>query len=503
MITELEKIDYELKKNATNGIKLSEFIYREKKEFEESTRYKEMKIGDRYFANDTDIQKKLRKYIELDGTEKIAKHAKNFKLEHSIIYKLVMQKASFLLKQEPTIQQRDEEHKNETYSKEIGKIFNKKMHKRLKRTVIEAVNKGLNWWYVYIDEQGDLKVRLKYATKIVPLWQDDEHEILDAIIMVYKLENYTELGKEDVIKIEYCNLEGVRYYVIDGDHLIEDVEEAEKHKEAYLRLDEEGISIFGHFVLNGVPMVWKKIPYVYWKYNCNELSLIHYLKSLVDCYNEMTSRKADNIYDAPDGVNVVKNYNDDEEKFQNKLQTINTIFVDTDGDYKREAIITDIEAYKVFMEQLRKDIYEAGFGVDTQSDKFGNQKSGIAIQELYADLDLDCSNIETEFQASLEYFKFFIDNWLLIKTGQDYSSIELDFSFNKTMTVNEQELIENCKNSVGVISNRTIRAKHPFVTDLDKEEKQIKKEEEEANEYLQAFSKIQDTDNEGIKDNEE
>ena len=55
----------------------------------------------------------------------------------------------------------------------------------------------------------------------------------------------------------------------------------------------------------------------------------------------------------------------------------------------------------------------------------------------------------------------------------------------------------------GVISNRTIRAKHPFVTDLDKEEKQIKKEEEEANEYLQAFSKIQDTDNEGIKDNEE
>ena len=59
--------------------------------------------------------------------------------------------------------------------------------------------------YIYIDEQGDLKVRLKYATKIVPLWQDDEHEILDAIIMVYKLENYTELGKEDVIKIEYCN----------------------------------------------------------------------------------------------------------------------------------------------------------------------------------------------------------------------------------------------------------------------------------------------------------
>ena len=58
MITELERIDYELKKNAENGIKLSEFIYREKKEFEQSTRYKEMKIGDRYFANSSEIQKK-------------------------------------------------------------------------------------------------------------------------------------------------------------------------------------------------------------------------------------------------------------------------------------------------------------------------------------------------------------------------------------------------------------------------------------------------------------
>ena len=225
------------------------------------------------------------------------------------------------------------------------------------------------------------------------------------------------------------------------------------------------------------------------------------MKSLVDCYNELTSRKADNIFEAPEGVNVVKNYSDDEEKFQNKLQTINTIFVDTDGDYKRENISTDIEAFKVFIEQLRKDIYEAGFGVDTQSENFGNLKSGVAIQELYADLDLDCSNIETEFQASLEYFKFFIDNWLYIKTGQNYSNVEVDFSFNKTMTVNEQELIENCKNSVGIISKKTILSKHPFVTDVAKEQQQIKTEEKEENEYLQAFENIQ---NEGqdVEENE-
>ena len=249
MITPLEKIDYELKKNAENGTKLSEFIYEEKKDFEKSKRYEEMKIGDRYFANDTDIQYKVRNYVELDGTEKIAKHAKNFKLEHSIIYKLVMQKAGYLLKKEPTIQQRDNEHENKEYTKQLGLIFNKKMHKRLKRTVIEAVNKGISWWHIYIDEQGDLKVQLKYATKIIPLWADDEHEILDAIIMVYKLENYTDTGKEDVIKVEFCNLEGTRYYVINGDKLIEDSEEAEKHKAAFIKEDEEGVRNFRTFCI--------------------------------------------------------------------------------------------------------------------------------------------------------------------------------------------------------------------------------------------------------------
>lgn len=203
------------------------------------------------------------------------------------------------------------------------------------------------------------------------------------------------------------------------------------------------------------------------------------------------------------GVNVVKNYSDDEEKFQKNLQTFNTVFVDEDGDYDRKQIATDIDAYKVFIEQLRRDIYEAGFGIDTQSEKFGTQKTGVAIEELYADLDLDCSNIETEFQASLEYFKYFIDNWLILKTNKDYSEIDLDFIFNKTMTVNEQELIENCKNSIGIISMKTIRAKHPYVTDIEKEEKQIEIEEQEENEYAQAFNNLQNnSNNEGSEDNE-
>ena len=72
-------------------------------------------------------------------------------------------------------------------------------------------------------------MRLRYATRIIPLWQDEEHEILDAIIMTYEVEVYTSATeKEKRTKVEYWDLEGVRYYIYDGSNLIEDVEEVEK-----------------------------------------------------------------------------------------------------------------------------------------------------------------------------------------------------------------------------------------------------------------------------------
>lgn len=60
----------------------------------------------------------------------------------------------------------------------------------------------------------------------------------------------------------------------------------------------------------------KGIPFIYFKYNGDELPLIHFLKALLDCYDELTSKMGDTIYEAPDGVNVVKNYQSEAGTFQ-------------------------------------------------------------------------------------------------------------------------------------------------------------------------------------------
>lgn len=480
MITEMDKIKMIITEGAKKGLKLSKFIDLQINDFKKSKVYEEMQIGSKYFKNEGDIKDKKRTFINEQGAEEIAPHAKNYQLKHPILYKMINQKAGYLLRKKPTIKQviAKDETEDEEYKEILKSLFNNKMHKRLKYTLIETVKRGISWWQLYIDEVGDLKARLRYATRIVPLWQDEEHEILDAIIMTYDVEVYTsETERTTKTKVEYWDLDGVRYYIYDGADLIEDVAEVEKRKDLEIGKDNEGTTILAHFRIGNVLHNWKKIPFVYFKYNGDEMPLIHLLKTLIDCYDELCSKTGDAIYEAPDGVNVVKNYQAEAGTFQKNLQTFGTVFLDDNGEYDKKNTELKIEAFKSFIEQLRKDIYEGGSCVDTQSEKFGTQESGVALKQLYADLDLDCGNIETEFKSSLEYFMFFYNNWIEMTTSKNYEDKEIEYVFNKTMTVNEKELIENCVNSLQILSKDTILSRHPYVNDVEDEKEKIEKEE--------------------------
>ena len=74
---------------------------------------------------------------------------------------------------------------------------------------------------------------------------------------------------------------------------------------------------------------------------------------------------------------------------------------------------------------------------------------------------------------------FFYNNWVEMTTGKDYTDKEVEYVFNKTMTVNEKELIENCVNSLEILSLDTILSKHPYVNDKEDEKEKIRIKEDE------------------------
>ena len=136
----------------------------------------------------------------------------------------------------------------------------------------------------------------------------------------------------------------------------------------------------------------------------------------------------------------------------------------------------------------------------------GNNPNQMNIQSMYSDIDLDANGMETEFQAAFDDLLWFI-NQDFANTGRGEYSDEVTIVFNRDILINETEAIENCSKSVGILSNETIVAQHPWTLDADTELERLQKEKEEAmaqaQEYAGAFGNPQGGDSGGDEGGEE
>jgi len=463
--SEQQKINNIIIRGAKTAATLEQIMQLEIGDWRKSEKLKWMETGDRYYRNKTDILERKRTAIGPSGAQEPVGNLANNKLANAFVRKLVDQKVGYLLGKPLSVQT-----DNKVYSEAWGEILKPDMYRRLQSTGKEAVNKGLAWWFVYYDEQGQLSFRKMRSEEIIPLWADEAHTILDAVIRDYEVVVYEGLQRKSVHKIEWWDKNGVSRYVYDGTGLIPDVEAGATGSHfTVVSNDEEA------------PINWERVPFICFKYNEEEQPLVEIIKSLVDDYDRNKSDNSNNLEDLPNSIYVVKNYDGaDPVEFRKNIAIYRTAFVSGDGGLDSVGIEIDTEAYKTHVEQSRKDIYEFGRGVDTQGVDVGSAPSGVALRFLYSDLDLDASLMETEFQASLERLRWFVDTHLYNSTGIDYSQENISFIFNRDMPIDEQSIITGIKDSVGILSDETLVAQHPYVTDVKAELKRIKKQKEEA-----------------------
>ena len=142
-------------------------------------------------------------------------------------------------------------------------------------------------------------------------------------------------------------------------------------------------------------------------------------------------------------------------------------------DIKSTNISTDMVERHLSLD--RKDLYEAGRGVDTQTEDFKNA-SGVALKFLYADLDLDANGIESEFTVSLTEMSEFVALWLLLLEKGNFVGVPVTFTLNRDIVINESDAIEECVKSREILSEKTILENHPWVKSV--EDELLRKDEE-------------------------
>ena len=442
---------------------------------------KQQLAGELYYDNRQEVLAKRRLAIDDDGELIEVKHLPNNRIIDNQYAKLVDQKTNYSFGRPFSFDTEDK-----AYAKALSQIFGSRFRRVMRNLGEGAWIGGKSWLYLYYDN-GELMFKRLPADEVLPFWTDADHTILDAAVHVYAVEEYDASEKaKTVVKVEVLHGGGVDCFI--------------RHDDGTLEPDNMARS--GDYITAPDPETgerrgynWQRVPLICFKSSHHELPLLSRVKCIQDAYNQILSSFADRMEeDIHSTVIVIKNYDgEDLGRLRYNLATYGIIKVQSydgaEGGASTLEIEVNAENYKTVLSLLKDALIENARGYDAKDDRMGNKPNQLNIRSMYSDIDLDANSIETEFQAAMEELLWFV-NQHLANTGKgDFEGEEVKVIFDRDVLINETEAINNCKNSVGILSNETIVKNHPWISDPEQELGRIKKEQEEATEdpYQAAF----------------
>ena len=415
--------------------------------FRESEQFAYYKYGDDYYKgrNTAIMGRDPKCYVEGFGAVSNPYKA-NHRLASVYLQKIVDQKVGYLLGN--GVNFTDETFKPDNY----GPVFDDFMQD-LGTT---AAKKGRGWVYFYVDK-GKLKMIEVAPEQITPVY--DENDELSEIIRQYTREIG---GKEMQITLVYDS-DGVTEY-----HKIKNKWEMTSQYGHY----STDLSQYGS-VISTEEHSFGAVPFVELKNNPDCLSDLYPIKALIDIYDIVNSDFANNIDDMQDAFFVIKNFQGDNyNEFLSQLKKTKAVKVGEDGDVTTSQLQIPTEARSVFLTLTDANIFKFAMAVDTTK-LSGNSLTNVAIKAQFADLDLKTDKFESQVRKFVKDIMDFIG----LYEGKTYDAT---VKFNRSMIVNEAEMIEAVNKSAMLLSTKTLLEAHPLVEDVEDEIKR-KAEEPELN----------------------
>lgn len=329
----------------------------------------------------------------------------------------------------------------------ISDILGDDYERKIKNIGIEASNAGRAWIHYWIDETDGLK-NFKYAKvdseQIIAEYSNGLERELESIIRYYNCYELEE-GLEDETLFSY-----VEYWT----------------KDKFIRMKFKETISSNYISCEEVTHMLEAVPFIEFANNEKKQSDLVKYKKLIDLYDRVASGFANDLEDIQQVIYILENYSGENlGQFLGDLKRYKAIKTETGdggGGIKTLQIEIPVEARKVLLELLKKQIYESGQGLQQDSQSYGNA-SGVALDFFYRELEIKSGLLETEFKSSLKAFIRVILKFLNI----DAKKINLTFTRNKIR--NDLETAQIAQQSVGVISKKTILKNHPWVEDLEEE----------------------------------
>lgn len=396
--------------------------------FLKSEKFQKMVDGQNYYLGKNDITKrKFYMYGLLD--QKIDSYRSNIKTASNFIKPIIDHKISYCFSNDIVIE--NFETMAIDYNDEIDIIAE------------NAAKCSIGWGYVYIDQMKNLKIKNIDPKTIIPIYDSSIERNLEKIIRHYELNNikYAELWSNDEVNIYKCEKE--EYQLIE------------------VRTND-----------------WGMIPFVPFKNNNEETTDVENIKDLIDAYDIVLSDFNNNFIDFQEAIILLKNYADNVATPEAAIEIMEWFkkykIINVKADGGLEILTREIpyQARKEIISLLRKLIYETSQAVDLEELK-GGSLTNIVIKAFFIFFDLKCNKIIKEAKKFIKKLMEFSNIYNGMRVSTQSNIINSKIVFNKAILINENEIVDICVKSEGIISRKTIISNHPWVTDVDLELKQL------------------------------
>ncbi|MBQ3568007.1 MAG: phage portal protein [Anaerotignum sp.] len=440
-----------------------------------SERKRKMEEGERYFRGEHDIlQKDFRRSpvseTGQDGEERMQMFFNPNRSNHHCVnpfhHTLVTQKTAYLVGREPTITVKGG---NMEFEKMLAEASDEQFNGTLQRWIIGAANKGVEYLHVYYDEEGEFRYCIVPAEEIIAVYDEVYQQDLKEVIRYYDIKVLDGGREKTRRRVEWWTADSVTRYTEDsnGEFLQEDTG---GHWAVTEMLDGEEKETLHHG--------WGRVPFIPLRNNEREMTDLQPVKGLIDAYDYISSEGTNTLLDMVDLYWVIQGYGGETAgAVARKLQVNKAVQIsDSSGSVEAKQVELPVEGRLDWMKMLRKDIFHFGMGVDTDSDDWGRSASGVALKFQYAMFYLKINGIIPEIRRCVkEFFRFVVEDRNR-ESGTDWNWKDIIVTLNTNSITDDMETMQIIQASKGIVSEKTLLGRHPFVEDVNSEMEQLERE---------------------------
>ncbi|MDP4109766.1 MAG: phage portal protein, partial [Bacillota bacterium] len=323
-----------------------------------------------------------------------------------------------------------------------------------------ASNKGVEWLHVYYDKSGSLKYVIVPAQGCIPLYDTQYQKELIEMIRYYEI-SVVKPGSEMIRKhVEWWTARDVSHYHEDedGEYILE---YRLPHWFGVTSIDEREVKREAHG--------WGKVPFIPLYNNSRAQSDLMRNKGLIDAYNLISSSSTNNQVDLVELYWLIQGYGGETAKaIQQKLKINKAVNIsDPNGKIQAEQVTLGVADRLEWLKMLRRDIYHLGMAIDTDDESFGSAPSGVALKFRYTQLDMKADKMILKLKKAMKDFFWFVTEDINRKNGTSYDAGLIRFDINKSMITNDLETVQIITQSQGLVPDKLLLAKHPYVDDVN------------------------------------